>query len=159
MTIQTVRFGQMEVDESKIITFVEGVPGLEEYSKYTILQLEEKNPILWLQSVEDSGVCLPVISSFDLEPGYAFNLADEDVAALKLESPEQLHVLSVLVIPENLHGMTVNMAAPIIINTKTAMAKQIILSGGEYNVRAPAFVRICQMIKEDESNAGAVEKD
>ena len=159
MLIDTIRFGQVEIDEGKILHFSEGLPGLEEYNKFAILQFEESYPIVWLQSVVDGEVCLPVIDSFLAVSEYAFNLGDEDVKELKLEGPEDLHILSVLVIPDNIEQMTVNMAAPIIINMRTGEARQIILSGGEYNVRHPIFQEICSLIKEGEADAGSVEED
>lgn len=159
MQIDTIRFGQVEIEEKKIITFSGGLPGLEEYRRFAVLQFEEGNPILWLQCVQAPDVCLPVIDSFSLEPNYAFNLADEDVAELDLQKPEELHVLSVLVIPDDIQAMTANMAAPIVINTRTNQAKQVVLGGGEYNVRMPAFGNICNMIKGGEADAGAVKKD
>jgi len=159
MQIDTIRFGQVDIDESKIIHFYEGLPGLEEYTKFAILKFEESNPIFWLQSVQDQEVCLPVIDSFLTVPDYTFDLSDEDVKELMLEGPEDLHIISILVIPSNIEQMTANLAAPVIINTRLGKAKQIILSGGEYNVRFPIFSEICRLIKEEEANAGTVKED
>ncbi len=159
MQISTVRFGTIEVDDSKVIAFKEGLPGLEEYKNYVVIQLGESYPVVWMQSIQEEAVCLPVIDSFLAIPEYTFNISDEDVDELKLESPENLLVLSVVVIPEEIEGMTMNLAAPIIINMATGQAKQIILNGGEYNVRHPAFGEVCRLIKEDNANAGSVKED
>ena len=40
MQMDTVRFGSVEVDENKLIIFADGIPGLEEYKKYSLLQFE-----------------------------------------------------------------------------------------------------------------------
>jgi len=71
-----------------------------------------------------------------------------------------LHIVSVVVIPDDIQGMTVNLAAPIIINTITGKARQIVLSGSEYNVRAPVFQQICNLVarEEGDADAGTVEK-
>jgi len=74
---------------------------------------------------------------------------------LELSEPEDLHVVSVLVIPEEIQRMTVNLAAPIIINTVTGKAKQIMLSGSDYNVRVPVFQDIYKMIAGEEGGADA----
>lgn len=158
MQISTARFGVVEVDINKVISFKDGLPGLEEYRQFVILQVEESYPIVWMQAIEDQAVCLPVMDSFMTVPEYTFNISDEDVTELELDGPENLHVLSVLVIPENLEGVTMNMAAPIIINMETGQAKQIILNGGEYNVRYPVFNEICRLIKEGEADAGSVKE-
>jgi len=155
MQIETVRFGSVEVDEAKLVTFNEGIPGLEEYSRYALLQFEESYPIIWLQSVEEGGICLPVLDTFAVLTGYVFDIADEDVKELELKGPEELHVVSVVVIPEEVQGMTANLAAPIIINTVSGKAKQIILTGSDYNVRAPVFAEICKAINREEGDADA----
>ena len=159
MHIDTVRFGQVDIDPGRILTFQGGLPGLEEHETYAILQFEEGNPIVWLQCTTDAGVCLPVVDAFVLEPGYVFDLSDEDVKALALQSPEDLHVLSVLVIPENIQAMTVNLAAPIVINMRNGQARQTILGGTEWGVRMPAFAKICQALKGGEAHAGAQPED
>jgi len=148
----------VEVDEKKMITFGDGIPGLEQYQKYALLQFEESYPIVWLQSLDDTGICLPVLDTFSVLPDYVFDIDDVDVKALELKSPEELHVVSVVVIPDDIQGMTVNLAAPIIINTVTGQAKQIVLSGTEYNVRAPVFQQICNVVarEEGDDDAGSV---
>jgi len=155
MQIETVRFGSVEIDEAKLITFNEGIPGLEEYHRYALLQFEESYPIIWLQSVEEGGICLPVLDTFAILTGYVFDIADEDVKDLELKGPEELHVVSVVVIPNEIQGMTANLAAPIIINTVSGKAKQIMLTGSDYNVRAPVFADICRALNREEGDADA----
>ena len=160
MQIDTLRFGTVEVDEAKVIEFGDGVPGLEQYRRYALLQFEESYPIVWLQSMDDTGICLPVLDTFSVLPEYVFDIEESDVRALELKEPEDIHVVSVVVIPEDIQGMTVNLAAPIIINTITGKAKQIVLTGSEYNVRAPVFQEICNVVarEEGDGDAGSVEK-
>ena len=160
MQVDTLRFGVVEVDEEKIIEFGDGIPGLEQYHKYALLQFEESYPIVWLQSLDDTGICLPVLDTFSVLPDYVFDIDETDVKKLDLTNPDELHVVSVVVIPEDIQGMTVNLAAPIIINTKTGNAMQIVLSGSEYNVRAPVFQHICNAVagEEGDGDAGSVQK-
>jgi len=159
MQIETVRFGSVEIDEAKLIVFNEGIPGLEKYRDYALLQFEESYPIIWLQSIDDGAICLPVLDTFAVLTGYVFDIDDETVHDLELKGPEELHVVSVLVIPEEIQEMTVNLAAPVIINTVSGKAKQIVLSGSDYNVRAPVFQDICRMVmKEEDADAGAVKE-
>ncbi|MDR2571915.1 MAG: flagellar assembly protein FliW [Oscillospiraceae bacterium] len=158
MQIDTLRFGIVEVDDKKIIEFGEGIPGLEQYRKYALLQFEESYPIVWLQSMDDTGICLPVLDTFSVLPDYVFDIDEADVKSLELNKPDELHVVSVVVIPEDIQGMTVNLAAPIIINVLTGRAKQIVLSGSEYNVRVPVFQQICNTVarEEGDDDAGSV---
>jgi len=150
MQIDTLRFGPVEVDEEKLIDFAEGIPGLEQYHTYAILQFEDSYPLVWLQSTEDTGICLPVLDTFAVLPDYLFDMDDADVKFLEIKGPDELHVVSVVVIPEDIKGMTVNLAAPIVINTTTGSAKQVVLSGTDYNVRAPVFQDICNAVARAE---------
>jgi flagellar assembly factor FliW len=155
MQINTVRFGPIEIDESKLIIFDEGIPGLDEYKRYALLQFEESYPIIWLQSVDEGAICLPVLDTFVVIKDYVFDIEDADVKALELKGPEDLHIVSVLVIPEEIKGMTANLAAPIIINTVIGKAKQIVLSGSNYNVRTPIFAEIAKLAGGEEGDADA----
>jgi len=160
MQIDTLRFGTVTVDKEKLLRFEEGIPGLEQYKDYALLQFEESYPLVWLQSIEETGICLPVLDTFSVLPDYVFDIDEADVKTLELNSPEELHVVSVVVIPDDIQRMTVNLAAPIIINTVSGNAKQIVLGGSEYNVRAPVFQEICKLVarEEGDADAGSVEK-
>ena len=158
MQISTIRFGSVEIDESKLIFFSDGLPGLEEYTQFVILQMAENYPIFWMQSIENPAICLPVIDSFLAVPEYTFNISDEDVTELEVSGPAELYFLSILVIPEEMEGMTINLAAPIIINIESGQAKQILLNGGEYSVRHPVFKEICRLIKEEVVDASSVKE-
>lgn len=155
MQIETLRFGTVEVDNAKFIEFDEGIPGLEQYHIYALLQFEESYPLVWLQSTEETGICLPVLDTFTVMPEYVFDIDETDVKKLKLTKPEELYVVSVVVIPDDITGMTVNLAAPIVINTTTGKAKQIVLSGTEYNVRVPVFQEICKLVAREEGDGDA----
>ena len=158
MQIETIRFGTVDVDDSKLLLFDSGIPGLEEFRRFALLQFAESYPIIWLQSIDDGGICLPVMDTFAVLSGYVFDMDDKDVRDLELKGPEELYVVTVLVIPEDIQGMTANLAAPIVINTATGKAKQIMLGGGDYNIRAPIFPDICKMVmrEEGEADAGSV---
>ena len=157
MEIETLRFGALTVDDNKLLHFNNGLPGLEECQEFAILQFAESTPLHWLQSTQRPEICLPIVNSFSIYPNYVFDISDEDVEELALAGPEDIYVVSVVLIPEqNIEQMTANMVAPIIINHRSGVAKQIIISSGEYNVRFPVFQAVCNLIKEDEADAGAL---
>jgi len=160
MHVDTLRFGTVVVDYEKIIDFVDGIPGFEQFKRYALLQFEESYPIVWLQAMEDAGVCFPVLDTFNVLPDYVFDIDDIDVNTLEINSPDELHVINIVVIPEDIHGMTVNLSAPIIINTFTGKAKQIILNDDEYNVKTPVFQQICKLITRegDDDDVNSVEE-
>ena len=64
--------------------------------------------------------------------------------------------VSVSRVDMKIEGMTANLAAPIVINTRTGNGKQIILQGTDYNARFPIFIEVARIIKEVGGDAGSV---
>lgn len=120
-----------------IITFKDGIPGLEEYTEYQIEISEDKdNPFHKLQSLEEPLISFIIIDPFKIKPDYDFKLSESTVEKLEVDSPEDIVVYSILTIPtDDYKNMTTNLLAPIIINTKNNKAKQVVLSDTDYEVK------------------------
>ena len=64
MKITTRVFGEMEIDDSKIIHFPAGIIGFPEMTDFALVFDEEKgktSPIRWLQSLQETNFALPVM--------------------------------------------------------------------------------------------------
>ena len=85
MKIET-RIGTLNLREEKIITFVSGILGLEQYKKYLLLDHPDTNIIKWLQSVEDPNMALPVTNPYYFYPHYNPKISQQDLSQLKLKS-------------------------------------------------------------------------
>lgn len=86
----------------------------------------------------------PDLAFVIVEPGvfcqdYEFSLNDKVKDELQLESKAEVLVMNIVVVPENPKEMTMNLKAPIIINEKKRIAKQIILEEEEYPVKYRLF--------------------
>lgn len=137
MKIPTAHFGEVEIDENKILTFDKGLPGLEEDKRYALLSNEDSRPVSWLQSLDHPEISLPVMDPFLICPDYSFDISPDYVDTLDVEQIKDVYVLSILVIPQNVNAMTINLSAPIIINVKNSKGCQIILDDRKYRVRVP----------------------
>ncbi len=137
MKIQTSHFGEVEIDDSKILLFEKGLPGLQDDKRFALLSIEDSKPINWLQSLDHREISLPVIDPFIINPEYSFEISKDDVSALGIKKIKDVYVLCILVIPRNLKIMTVNLAAPIIVNVRNSKGCQIILDDRKYSVRTP----------------------
>ena len=158
MLLNTFRFGEIEIDDAKVITFAEGLPGFEELKTFTLLTTEDTRPLLWMQAIENGDIALPVIDPFEVLGDYGFELSEADMHSLEVDSLEKLLVLNVAVIPRDLSGMTANMAAPVIVNVAINKGKQILLEGKEYNVRRPIFTDVMKFLQRGEADAGTEQK-
>jgi len=139
MILDTIILGEIEVSDEKIIHFGKGLPGFEELHNFVLLNPEKMYPILFLQSVENSKIALPVINPFNVNKDYSPSVYDADLEELKITDAEDVILLNVMVVPADKKKMTVNMVAPIIINIKKLLGKQVILQNNQYSVREPLY--------------------
>ena len=137
MKILTAHFGEVEIDESKILVFEEGLPGLDEEKKFALLSNEDSKPVGWLQSLDHREISLPVMDPFLVCPDYSFDISQDDADALEIEEIKDVYILNILVIPKNINAMTINLSAPVIINVVNGKSRQIILDDRKYRVRVP----------------------
>lgn len=140
MKIDTLRFGEIEVEDSRIFTFELPIIGFNELRRFVIIDLNKDNFFKWLQSVEDPALAFPIVSVFSMDVDYTIDLSDEAVERLKITNVEDILVMNIASIPqENPQGTTINLLAPIIFNLKENIAGQVILSGSGYDISFPLF--------------------
>lgn len=138
MIINTSTFGELDVQEEKLLTFKGGIPGFEDLKRYVIIVLEQTQPFMWLQAI-DEDISLPVLSPFDMDPGYSPIVDDSVLTDLEVNNEEDLLVLVVSVIPQDVTKMTANMAAPILVNIENGYGMQVLAESGDYQIRQPIF--------------------
>lgn len=132
------RFGEMEVNEERIINFEDGIPGFED-SKRFILLGSARPEFYWLQSLDMPNIALPCMNPNLLVENYSPDVSEEVIAKIDTENPEDLIIVNVVRIPEDFKDATINLAAPIIINSKSKKAIQVVLEDTEYEVRYRVF--------------------
>ena len=59
MKIGTTRFGELEVENSDIISFKEGLLGLKTLKFFVVDPGDQETLILWLQSTEQPNIAFP----------------------------------------------------------------------------------------------------
>ncbi|AOY78275.1 flagellar assembly protein FliW [Clostridium formicaceticum] len=134
--MNTKHFDEIEVDENKILDFSDGIPGFEALTKFVIIHNpEEEVPFQWLQSVEDTDLAFVIVNPFIFRSDYDFEIPKSTLEKLQIQSPEDVSVFTIVIIPEDIKKMTANLRAPIIINTKNNKAKQIVLDDENYHTK------------------------
>ncbi len=140
MNIETVKFGNVEVEESRIFDFVLPVIGFNDLSKYVIIEPNKDNLFKWLQSAEDPDLAFPIISVAALNYDYSIDISDDVIQSLDIKNAESLLVMNITSIPQdNPQGTTINLLAPLIFNLENQKAGQIVLSGSGYDISYPMF--------------------
>ena len=129
------------LNDEKVITFLNGILGLEDYKKYIILDHPESDVIKWIQSVDEPQIALPVVNPYSFYPDYAPEISEEDLKRLKISSAEEALALCVITISQDASKITVNLKAPIIINVSERLADQLIAENADYSIRQPLDIR------------------
>ena len=143
MKINTVRFGEIEIEKERIFNFVLPIIGFNELKEYVILDLNKDNFFKWLQSVEDPSLAFPIVSVFSMNVDYSIDIADNVIEALKITDVENLLVMNIASIPQdNPQGATLNLLAPIVFNLNEKLAGQVILTGSGYDISYPLFKKV-----------------
>jgi flagellar assembly factor FliW len=148
MLINTKHFGEIDLDESKILTFDNGIMGFEEYKKYTILyDIEEGNKpsISWFQSLDIPDLAIPIINPLLVKTDYNPTVEDEVLKPLGDITEDNLVLFVTLTVPTDLTKMTVNLKAPIIINSDTRRGCQLIVENQDYGVKYGVYDIIQKM--------------
>lgn len=135
MKIQSTILGEIEALETEIITFENGLPGFENEKGFILLSVEGNEIYQILQSINSEEVVFVTANPYLFTSEYNFDLDEATVEALNIESEEDIIVLTIVTVKEPFNDSTVNLKAPVIINTKSKKAKQCILENAEYPIR------------------------
>lgn len=152
MKAATRLFGEIEIDESKIITFEDGIIGFPDMKKFTLIFDEEKEDrpsISWLQSMDEPEIAFPVMDPLFVCEAYNPSVEDELLKNLGTIKEDNLYVLVTVTVPQDIKELAVNLKAPIVINTDTRKASQIIVEDD-----LPVRYRIYEILEEAKKKAG-----
>ena len=153
MKITTRVFGEIEIDDSKIIHFPAGIIGFPEMTDFALVFDEEKgkeSPIRWLQSLQETNFALPVMDPLLVAQDYNPEVEDDYLTPLGKMAVEDTLVLVTVTVPKDLTKMSINLQAPIIINAETKKAIQIIVNTEKYPVKYYIYDILQGMKKEGE---------
>ena len=151
-------------DELPEIRFVRPMPGFPGSSRYVLVRLgdegtdggtagstdggtagadgaaggtaDDEGILFELRSLDEPGVRFLVGVPEVFFADYAVELDDTAVADLGIETADDALVLVVLTTSDDGASTTANLLAPVVINARTRVAEQVILSGADWPVRA-----------------------
>lgn len=151
MRINTRVFGEIDIEDEKIIHFPGGIVGFPELTDFALIHDSEKEStcaIRWLQSMQEPAFAMPVMDPLSVKPDYNPEVEDELLKPLGKIDPEEILVLVTLTVPSDLTKMSVNLQAPLVVNAAEKKACQVIVDTELYPVRFPIYEILQQMKKE-----------
>ena len=124
MNISTTRFGSLTIRDDDVLTFVDGLIGMEDCRRWVLLA-DAQNPALgWLQSLDRSEVALAVVSPRRFVPDYRVRVARRDIQPLGLADSAGAQVL--VIISHTDGALALNLKAPLVIHLAERLGRQIV---------------------------------
>lgn len=138
MRIETKIFGEIDIDDEKILHFTNGIIGFPDLKDFALMydaEKGEKSNIRWLQSLQEPAFAMPVLDPLAVKPDYNPEVEDELLKPIGELDPDEMLVLVTLTVPKDITKMSVNLCAPIVIHTESRKACQIIVDDEKYPVK------------------------
>lgn len=149
MTVISRDFGEIFVEDEMIINFPNGVFAFEDVHRFVLLSpLGDNVYPMWLQCIDNPDLCFIVFDPTAFYEGYSVNLEQDDIDSIKLNSEDDIHYLTIAVVPQDFHEATVNLKSPIVINFTENKAVQVI-AHENYPLKHPVF------LKEESNHVGS----
>jgi flagellar assembly factor FliW len=141
LTISTTRFGDILIEEERIIHFPEGLLGFPDQKSYILQQHKPGSSFYWLQSVDLSYLAFVSINPFLGERDYLKELPPSDLVFFDgIEDGRTVVLALVTIKPEADPPLTMNLVGPIIIDIHTRTGRQVVLSSTQYTCKYPLIL-------------------
>ena len=135
MRIETKQFGAMDIEDDKIYTMPDGMPGFSDMKRFVLFEREELWPFACYQSLDESALCFYVMSPYLFLAEYTVDLK-QAIKEAQWEGDDAEDIkLYVIVntssgVPEQI---TANLVGPLIVNMKRLEAVQLVLHNSSYS--------------------------
>ena len=140
-TIESTRFGTLEIPSAAVLEFPNGLIGLGG-SRYALVAKEEDSVFLWLHSLDDPSIALPVVNPWRFFGSYAVELSDDEAARIGVSDPDETEVYVTVTAAEEVEDFSANLRAPILI--AHGKGHQVINQAEEAPMRAPLFAGLAK---------------
>ena len=142
----------IDVPPSNAIELPQGLIGFTDYKRAELLYLPDHLPFLWmkLHGATDH-LHFIVIEPGGIVPGYEPEIFDEDAMQLDLRDPAEAMILNIVTLKrQNPVEATVNLIGPLVVNRRTRIGRQLVISNySRYNAhhalhenpQAPVYAR------------------
>lgn len=130
----------LQIEEDDVISVPSGLVGFADWRRFVLLEDTEEPSVGVLQCLDDTDISFLVTDPTIVMPNYNLQLSLEDVRELGLTRQGSERALCILTIKKGPVIVTANLLAPIVINSETRVARQVIMEDSEYSTRHPVLV-------------------
>ena len=136
VTLDSTRFGTLEVPDDALIEFPCGLIGLPS-TRYALLAASEDAAFLWLHSTDDPDLAIPVTNPFRFFDTYEVELSDDEAARIGISEAGDTSVYVTVRAAGTLEEFSANLRAPLLVTG--GRGHQVINQSPDAPVRAPLF--------------------
>lgn len=120
-----------------VIELVRPLPGFPEHVRFALVRLDDDGVLCALRSLDDPELRFLVVPPHAFFPDYAPVIDDATAAELGVDRAEDVLLLSILTAGESLVNTTANLLAPLLVNTHTHRARQVVLDDPSLSIHTP----------------------
>ena len=135
MKINSSRFGEIEVDDQRVMTFPKGLLGFPDYQRFVLIEAGQDSYFWWLQSVDKADLAFIVTDPTLFIPTYKVPVKAEQISGLELSSVDDAQVL--VIVNKRGETLTGNLQGPLVVNVKNCVGEQLVLSDRRFTTRVP----------------------
>jgi flagellar assembly factor FliW len=135
MQINSQRFGVVELEDDAVLNFPEGIIGFPREQSFALVPHQGSTYLAWLQSVTKPELAFPVVSAHYFLDSYPDVPVSPAAHAAGVQGNEDDYAVLVVLCAPIGQPATVNLLAPIVVNSQTRTGAQIILEGSRFSTR------------------------
>jgi len=135
MMIETTRFGQVEVEEARVIRFPKGLLGFPRFKQYVLIESGKDSSFWWLQSIDLPELAFVVTDPSLFVPTYQVPVKPEQLSELGVSSIDEAQVF--VIVNKREHTLTGNLQGPLVVSVQQRIGEQLVLSDRRFTTRVP----------------------
>jgi len=136
MLVDTKYLGKQDIEEDKIIYFETGIPGFQEEKKFVVLDIPGNDVMQIMQSLQNTNLAFFITNPYHFYRDYSFKLDDGVIDSLAIKDEKEVVIFVIMTIQDPFENSTLNLRAPVIINSVKKIGKQFILNDDDYPLKA-----------------------
>jgi flagellar assembly factor FliW len=136
ISLSKTRFGDIEVDDSRAVTFPRGLIGFPDARRFVLLEPRGRAPVAWLQSLDIPELAFPVVDGNRIGDQYPQPAAPELARSAGLGSSE-LALLVIVAATGAQRSLIGNVLAPLVVDLQSRTGAQVVLDHRVFSASAP----------------------
>lgn len=127
LSAPTARFGRVTYDAMDVIAMPAGMPPFLDAHSFVLISNDEEEPFVWFQSLDDPALALALAPLAAVFPDHDARIRESLAQRSPSDTQERLAIFGVVVLHPDPDRMTINLAAPLVVDLDEMTARQIVL--------------------------------